>query len=92
MKKADSRFFVNSLARFLQFPEDYRKGNARIIMEGQNHLIVENYKGICSYTEHQITLLVNRRKLIITGKRLCIQCYTKLEVEVSGIIEKIEYA
>jgi sporulation protein YqfC len=82
---------LQSLARTMQMPEDLARGTLLVTMYGQNHLLIENFNGISSYTEEKICLLARRTKLCIIGRRLQIDCYTKEEIEISGRICRLEY-
>ncbi|MCD8336491.1 MAG: YabP/YqfC family sporulation protein [Lachnospiraceae bacterium] len=80
-----------NMVRALQLPDDYRKGRALVRMEGQEHVCVENFKGICSYTDEEVSLATAGNQIRIRGKRLRIDCYTKDEIEISGQIEAVAY-
>lgn len=85
------QFSIHALTRSLQMPEDCRRGTLLVSMQGQEHLCVENFRGISSYTSEEIRLTAQKNKLCISGKRLQIDCYTKEVIEISGRIEKLEY-
>lgn len=89
VRKVNSSFaaFLHSL----QLPSDLVKGNARVYMEGNDSVCIENFKGICSCTSCQIKLYIRNSLLCITGQNLKIECYTKDEIEISGCISRIEY-
>ncbi|MCD8348101.1 MAG: YabP/YqfC family sporulation protein [Lachnospiraceae bacterium] len=80
-----------NLVRALQLPEDYRKGRALVHIEGREHVCVENFKGICSYTAEEVSLAAAGNQIRVSGKRLRIDCYTKDEIEISGLIETVTY-
>lgn len=84
-------FRLAGLARSLQIPEDFAKGNILVTMQGQERIIIENFKGISSYTEEEIRLITKRKKICITGRKLTVESYTKEEIEITGFIDKFEY-
>ena len=84
-------FRIAGLARSLQIPEDLAKGNILVTMQGQERIVIENFKGISFYTEEEIRLITKRKKICITGKRLTVESYTKEEIEITGFIDKLEY-
>lgn len=88
---ARGRFGLSGLARALQLPEDLAKGNILVTMHGQERIVIENFRGISSYTEDEIRLMTKRKKICITGKRLTVANYTKEEIEITGCIDKLEY-
>lgn len=79
------------IVRALQLPEDYQRGRALVRMEGRERVCVENFKGICSCTADKISLAAGENRIHIIGKRLRIDCYTKEEIEISGLIETVTY-
>lgn len=90
-KETGEKSRLNGLVRAMQLPEDLTKGNILVSMQGQERLIVENFKGISSYTTEEIRLITKCRKICITGRRLVIENYSKEEIEISGFIDKVEY-
>ena len=91
MKEKKHSFSASSLIHSLQLPDDYAKGNILLTMHGQEQLIIENFKGISCYTTEEIRLITRKKRISITGKRLKIDSYAKDEIEISGMIERIEY-
>lgn len=91
MKEHKERLFFTSLAKSLQLPEDFVRGNILVQMQGREHVVVENFKGISSYTTEEIRLITRKNKICISGKNLRIDSYTKEEIEISGLIDRLEY-
>ena len=67
------------------------RGNPLVSIEGQKRVVIENFKGISSYTEEEVRLITKGKKICISGKRLKIEDYTKEEITITGLIEKIEF-
>lgn len=84
-------FSPSDLLHSMQLPEDYAKGTALLTLHGQEQVIVENFKGISCYTSEEVKLLTRKKRICISGKHLKIDTYAKDEIEISGVIEKIEY-
>ena len=91
MQEQKELFSFHGLAKSLQLPDDFAKGNTLVSLLGQERVIVENFREISSYTEEEVRLTGKKRKLCITGKNLKIDSYTKEEIEISGIIDRLEY-
>lgn len=91
MKKLHLKQSMKAFVEAAQIPEDFLKGNALVTMEGQERVVIENFKGISSYTEQEIRLIANGRKVCVSGKKLRIVNYTKEEIEIAGCIGKLEY-
>lgn len=82
---------AGSLTKALQLPDDFSRGSVLVSMHGQEHIWIENFKGISSYTEEEIKLVTKRRNVCICGKHLRIASYAKDEIEITGYIQKLEY-
>lgn len=91
MRRIHLKQSMKAFVEAAQIPEDVLKGNVLVTMEGQERVLIENFKGISAYTEEEIRLLTNRRKLCIAGKKLRIVSYTKEEIEITGHICRLEY-
>lgn len=91
MKKPHLMRSITAFVEAAQIPEDFVKGNILVTMEGQERVVIENFKGISSYTDQEIKLVTREKKVCVTGKRLRIDNYTKEEIEISGYIDKLEY-
>ncbi len=91
MREQRQKLFLASLTGAMQLPEDFVRGNILVQMQGREHMTVENFKGISSYTTEEVRLLTRRNRICIFGKNLRIDCYTKEEIEISGRIDRLEY-
>lgn len=91
MKEKSDRMHRTGLVRALQIPEDITRGTILVSMRGRERVTVENFKGISSYNTEEIRLLTKQSKVCITGKNLKIENYSRDEIEISGIITKLEY-
>ena len=89
--KEKCALLAGSLTKALQLPEDFFRGNVMVSMQGQEHIWVENFKGISSYTEEEIRLGTAGRNICISGRRLKIISYARDEIEITGLIQKVEY-
>jgi sporulation protein YqfC len=79
------------MAGALGMPPDLSRGSLLVSMQGQEHLLIENFRGISSYTEEEILLIAKHNRICISGKKLKIDSYTKEEIEISGRISRLEY-
>ncbi len=91
MRERQGKLSVASVARLARIPEDFTKGNVLVSLEGQERLVIENFKGISSYTLQEIRLLTRKKKICISGSNLRIESYTREEIEISGSIRKLEF-
>ena len=91
MKEKKFHLSAASFVHSMQLPDDFAKGNILLTMHGQEQVIIENFKGLSCYTSEQIHLITRKRKICISGKCLKIDTYAKDEIEISGVIDRIEY-
>ncbi|MCD7762220.1 MAG: YabP/YqfC family sporulation protein [Lachnospiraceae bacterium] len=89
--RPDDLFQKNSWAQSLQIPGDCLRGRALVTMMGRDHICIENFKGICSYTPETVRLTVLGGRICVSGQRLRIDSYTKDEITITGRIAKVEY-
>ena len=81
-----------ALAKGLSLPRDVVFGDFIITLTGNEPVMIENYKGILSYEEHQIVVQGNHVVLRIIGTNLVIQYYSMEIMKVTGEITRLEYA
>lgn len=79
------------LAQSLQMPEELLKGDSIISLTGNHKAWIENYKGIIEYDDCRIYLQLKNGKILFQGKKLHIDFYTCDEMQISGIIECINF-
>ena len=81
-----------ALAKGLSLPREVFFGYFIITLTGNEQVMIENYKGILSYEEHQIVVQGNHVVLRIIGTNLVIQYYSMEIMKVTGEITRLEYA
>lgn len=70
----------------LQLPDDLQRGAILLSMHGQEHLWIENFRGLSSYSEEEVRILIRDGWVKICGTNLEILNYTKEEIEIAGCI------
>ena len=70
----------------LQLPDDLQRGRILLSMHGQEHLWIENFRGLSSYSAEEVRILIRGGWVKICGSHLEILTYTKEEIEISGCI------
>ena len=86
-KKSIRKLAVN----VLDLPEDLVHRVPRLIMTGDMQLSIENHKGVDVFTSELLRLRLETGKLEIAGKDLSIRIILKDEVQVDGVIERIQF-
>lgn len=74
---------MNNLAKDLLY------NDIKIHMNGNNELIIENYKGILLYTCEEICVACKAFQLRVIGEALNILYFSKYDMKISGKIHEI---
>ncbi len=70
----------------LQLPDDLQRGLILLSMHGQEHLWIENFRGLSSYSSEEVRILIRGGWVKICGSHMEILTYTKEEIEITGCI------
>ncbi|WP_243356055.1 sporulation protein YqfC [Bacillus litorisediminis] len=81
----------NLLTTKLDLPPDVMMDLPRITMIGQLHLYIENHKGLLSFAENEIRVLLDNGQLLIKGKGLVIKAILPEEILLEGRISQVSY-
>ena len=81
MKKTDmERYVVSSL----DLPAELSPGIPRIIITGNDSVLVENHSGIREFCSQRIRISCGYGEIVIEGKDLCLRLLKKDELEAEG--------
>ena len=72
-------------------PKDLFMGMPLLSMAGNRSLCITNHRGIRLCSEEVIVIAARDFAIQITGHRLCIPRFSKDQVEISGIVEGIDF-
>lgn len=75
----------------MKMPKDMVYGDVLIQISGRHEAYIENYKTIIEYTDSSIRLQTKSGKLLITGRRLCIEYYTGDEMKITGYLSDFKF-
>ena len=89
MKKNEG--FMSKFASSLEMPKDVVLGGMNLRIIGQYEAYIENYKSIIEYTAELIRLQGRHNKIMLTGHNLKIVDYSKDDMHIRGIIQKIVF-
>lgn len=70
-------------------PKDMVVNATLIHMIGKSDVFVENFKGIISYTCHEVIVKGYGIKFCVCGERLLIEYYSNDDMKISGKINQI---
>jgi len=78
------------LAEFLELPLDTVIDLPKMIISGNQHLVIENHRGVIEYEPSIIRVGTKLGELKITGAGLTLVSVYKEELTVTGKIEQVE--
>ena len=82
---------INRLDKILEVPKEVYSNEAKIIINGFEELIIENFKGILEYEEFFIRINTYTGIIDINGYNLNLKNMTNDNIKVSGKIESVEF-
>lgn len=86
-----SKQTVNKIISTIDLPKDLFLGLSNISLSGNREIYISNHKGILSYGQQEMVILVKDYQIQIKGKALCIVSYTKEELTIQGYIRSLEF-
>ncbi|MEH7549156.1 sporulation protein YqfC [Neobacillus bataviensis] len=81
----------NWMANKMDLPQDVMMDLPRITMIGQIHIYVENHRGLLSFTDKELRLLLKQGQLLIKGKGFVIKTILPEEILLEGKIDQVIY-
>jgi sporulation protein YqfC len=81
----------NWMANKMDLPQDVMMDLPRITMIGQIHIYVENHRGLLSFTDKELRLLLKQGQLLIKGKGFVIKTILPEEILLQGKIDQVIY-
>ncbi|MDE6209709.1 MAG: YabP/YqfC family sporulation protein [Lachnospiraceae bacterium] len=73
----------------LELPKDLLLGAMNIYLTGSYEAYIENYKSIIEYNDKKISVRGKKNIVIINGKNLKIDNFTKTDMVIKGIISEV---
>ncbi|WP_246940469.1 sporulation protein YqfC [Bacillus pinisoli] len=75
----------------MDLPADVMMDLPRITMIGQIHIYIENHKGLLSFSDQELRLLLKQGQLLIKGKSFVIKTILPEEILLEGKIDQVIY-
>jgi sporulation protein YqfC len=91
MAKKWGQLVRNWMANKMDLPQDVMMDLPRITMIGQIHIYVENHRGLLSFTDKELRLLLKQGQLLIKGKGFVIKTILPEEILLQGKIDQVVY-
>ena len=86
-----SKQTTNKIISTLDLPKDLFLGLSNISLSGNREIYISNHKGILSYGQEEMVIMIKDYQLQIKGKSLCIVSYNKEELTIEGYIRSLEF-
>ncbi len=81
------RWMTNQLA----LPADVTMDLPRITMIGQLHIYIENHRGLLSFSDQELRLLLKQGQLLVKGSSFVIKTILPEEILLEGKIDQVVY-
>ncbi|KQL53506.1 sporulation protein YqfC [Heyndrickxia shackletonii] len=91
MAKKWSRLLQNLMTNTMQLPQDVMMDLPRITMIGQIHIYIENHRGLLTFSDQEVRLLLKQGQLLIKGKSFVIKTILPEEILLEGKIDAVSY-
>lgn len=82
---------TNKIIKALDLPQDLFLGLPNISMSGNREVYISNHRGILSYGQEEMVILIKDYQIMIKGKGLSIISYTKEDLTIQGFIRSMEF-
>lgn len=79
------------LVNALELPKDLLLGMPYLTMNGNRELLIENHRGILTYSDRQMVVLTKSYQIEITGKELYVEYYTADLMKIQGQMDGIAF-
>lgn len=86
-----SKQTMNKIIKTLDLPQDLFLGLSNISLSGNREIYITNHRGILSYGQEEMVILIKDYQIQIKGKSLCIISYSKEELTIQGYIRSMEF-
>ena len=89
-KKGAGRFKA-IFSELFELPKEVVLGFPRLTLVGNIQLLVENHRGVISYSDQLIRIGISNGELVIKGREMQIQNLYTEELMIKGVIEGVDY-
>lgn len=79
------------ITKTIELPPDVMMDLPRITMIGQLHIYIENHKGLLTFTDNELRLLLKQGQLLIKGEAFVIKTILPEEILLEGKITHVLY-
>ena len=75
----------------LELPVDIVMDLPRIAMVGQIHIYIENHRGLLTFSDKELRLLLKQGQLLVRGEKFVIKTILPEEILLEGKINQVIY-
>ena len=86
-----SKQTTNKIISSLDLPKDLFLGLSNVFLAGNREIYISNHRGILSYGQDEMMILIKEYQIRIKGKNLSIVSYSKEELTIHGYIQAVEF-
>ncbi|MBA2873527.1 sporulation protein YqfC [Thermaerobacillus caldiproteolyticus] len=79
------------LTNKLELPADIVMDLPRITMIGQIHIYIENHRGLLTFSDKELRLLLKQGQLLVRGEQFVIKTILPEEILLQGKINQVIY-
>ncbi|MBB6285021.1 MULTISPECIES: sporulation protein YqfC [Geobacillus] len=79
------------MAEKLELPADIMMDLPRITMVGQIHIYIENHRGLLTFSDKELRLLLRNGQLLVRGEQFVIKTILPEEILLEGKISQVVY-
>ncbi|MDQ0213921.1 sporulation protein YqfC [Oikeobacillus pervagus] len=79
------------IMKSMDLPEDVMMDLPRITMIGQLHIYIENHRGLLTFSDKEIRLLLAQGQLLVKGDSFVIKTILPEEILLEGKIDQVLY-
>ncbi len=81
----------NWITSKMELPQDVMMDLPRITMIGQIHIYIENHRGLLTFSDKELRLLLKQGQLLIKGQSFVIKTILPEEILLEGKIDEVLY-
>lgn len=91
MAKKWGHYLRNWVTKNMDLPQDVMMDLPRITMIGHIHIYIENHRGLITFSDKELRLLLKQGQLLIKGKAFIIKTIMPEEILLEGKIDQVIY-
>jgi sporulation protein YqfC len=91
MAKNWGHYLRKWVTKNMELPQDVMMDLPRITMIGHIHIYIENHRGLITFSDKELRLLLKQGQLLIKGKAFVIKAILPEEILLEGKIDQVIY-